>query len=80
MATVVLARPLVGQAESAALNIIDTDAHERAELQALLPYLAPMWRKYITDFGWQPERLLLCKIFYQNAQALHQKMPALQPR
>lgn len=37
-------------------HIIDTDVHERAELPALLPYLAPMWRKYITDFGWVPER------------------------
>ncbi|WP_200834479.1 amidohydrolase family protein [Amycolatopsis alkalitolerans] len=32
--------------------------HERADLQALVPYLEPMWRKYITDFGWQPERVL----------------------
>ncbi|GEL20084.1 amidohydrolase [Pseudonocardia asaccharolytica DSM 44247 = NBRC 16224] len=58
MATVVRARPLVAQAQSTALNIIDTDVHERAEMHALLPYLAPEWRKYITDFGWQPERLL----------------------
>lgn len=40
------------------LHIIDTDVHERAELPALLPYLEPMWRKYITDFCWVPERNL----------------------
>lgn len=39
-------------------NIIDTDVHERAEPHALVPYLEPMWRKYITDFGWQPDRVL----------------------
>lgn len=58
MTTVVRARPMVSQAQSTALNIIDTDVHERAELQDLLPYLASDWRKYITDFGWEPERLL----------------------
>ena len=40
------------------LHIIDTDVHERAELPALLPYLEPMWHKYITDFGWVPDRVL----------------------
>ena len=39
-------------------HIVDTDVHERAELPALVPYLAPMWQKYITDFGWVPERNL----------------------
>lgn len=39
-------------------HIIDTDVHERAELPALLPYLEPMWQKYITDFGWIPDRVL----------------------
>jgi uncharacterized protein len=39
-------------------HIIDTDVHERAELPALVPYLEPMWQKYITDFGWVPERNL----------------------
>ena len=58
MTTVVRARPLVAQAQSTPMNIIDTDVHERAELQSLLPYLEPQWRKYITDFGWEPERLL----------------------
>jgi uncharacterized protein len=40
------------------VNIIDTDVHERADLRALLPYLDPIWRKYITDFEWQPDRVL----------------------
>lgn len=39
-------------------SIIDTDVHERADPLALVPYLEPMWRKYITDFGWVPDRLL----------------------
>lgn len=52
------ARPLVAQAKSQELSIIDTDVHERADLRALLPYLEPQWRKYITDFGWQPDRVL----------------------
>ena len=39
-------------------HIIDTDVHERADLEALLPYLDPMWHKYITDFGWTPDRVL----------------------
>jgi predicted TIM-barrel fold metal-dependent hydrolase len=39
-------------------HIIDTDVHERADLPALLPYLDPMWHKYITDFNWMPERIL----------------------
>lgn len=58
MTSTVTARPLVAQAQTKKLNIIDTDVHERAELESLLPYLDPMWRKYITDFGWQPERLM----------------------
>jgi predicted TIM-barrel fold metal-dependent hydrolase len=40
------------------LSFIDTDVHERAELGSLVPYLEPIWRKYITDFGWQPDRVL----------------------
>lgn len=56
--TAVRARPLVSQAKKQDLHIIDTDVHERADLRALLPYLEPMWRKYITDFGWQPDRVL----------------------
>jgi uncharacterized protein len=40
------------------LGIIDTDVHERADTMALLPYLEPQWHKYITDFGWVPDRVL----------------------
>lgn len=39
-------------------RFIDTDVHERAELGALVPYLEPIWRKYITDYGWVPDRFL----------------------
>ena len=39
-------------------EIVDVDVHERAALDELVPYLAPQWRRYITEFGWQPERLL----------------------
>jgi len=39
-------------------RFIDTDVHERAELDALLPYLDPIWHKYITDYGWVPDRFL----------------------
>lgn len=37
-------------------RLIDTDVHERAELEDLLPYLPAIWHKYITDYGWTPER------------------------
>jgi uncharacterized protein len=40
------------------MTIIDTDIHERAELHELLPYLDPVWHKYITDYGWIPDRFL----------------------
>ena len=40
------------------MSIIDTDIHERAHLQELLPYLDPVWHKYITDYGWIPDRFL----------------------
>lgn len=50
--------PVASRQATRHFNIIDTDVHERAELQALVPYLEPMWRKYITDFGWQPDRVL----------------------
>lgn len=40
------------------LSLIDTDVHERADTHALVPYLAPPWQKYITDFEWQPDRAL----------------------
>lgn len=56
--TQVASRPLVSSGTSNKLTIIDTDVHERADLHALVPYLAPIWRKYITDFGWQPDRVL----------------------
>lgn len=39
-------------------RFIDTDVHERAELGVLVPYLEPIWRKYITDYGWVPDRFL----------------------
>ena len=39
-------------------EIVDVDVHERAALEELVPYLEPQWRRYITEFGWQPERLL----------------------
>jgi predicted TIM-barrel fold metal-dependent hydrolase len=39
-------------------SIVDVDVHERAALTDLLPYLAPQWHRYITDFGWTPDRVL----------------------
>lgn len=39
-------------------EIVDVDVHERAALEELVPYLEPQWRRYITEFEWQPERLL----------------------
>jgi predicted TIM-barrel fold metal-dependent hydrolase len=39
-------------------RFIDTDVHERAEVTALVPYLQPMWRKYVTDYQWVPDRFL----------------------
>jgi uncharacterized protein len=39
-------------------RFIDTDVHERADLGVLVPYLDPMWQKYITDYGWVPDRFL----------------------
>ena len=39
-------------------NLIDTDVHEVAQLEDLLPYLSAIWHKYITDYGWQPEERL----------------------
>jgi uncharacterized protein len=41
-----------------ALSIIDTDIHERAELDALVPYLDKRFRHYITEAGWVPDRVL----------------------
>ena len=40
------------------MSIIDTDIHERADLTQLLPYLDRVWHKYITDYGWIPDRFL----------------------
>src|SRR5690606_712624 len=36
---------------------IDTDVHERGSEGGhhLVPYLAPQWQKYFTQFGWSPE-------------------------
>jgi uncharacterized protein len=56
--TEVSIRPVVPSPPVRKFNLIDIDVHERAELRALVPYLSPMWRKYITDFGWQPDRVL----------------------
>ena len=39
-------------------EIVDVDVHERVGLDELVPFLAPQWRRYVTEFGWQPERLL----------------------
>jgi predicted TIM-barrel fold metal-dependent hydrolase len=39
-------------------RLIDVDVHERADLGELLRYLDPIWHRYITDYGWAPERLL----------------------
>lgn len=40
-------------------RMIDTDVHERApQIEALLPYLPTVWHKYITDYGWVPDRFL----------------------
>jgi predicted TIM-barrel fold metal-dependent hydrolase len=39
-------------------RLIDTDVHERAPLEELLPYLPRQWHKYITDYGWIPDRFL----------------------
>lgn len=40
------------------MSLVDTDVHERAELGELLPYLPSVWHKYITDYGWTPDRFL----------------------
>ena len=40
------------------LAVVDVDVHERAALADLVPYLAPSWRRYLTDFGWVPDRVL----------------------
>ncbi|HZO05910.1 MAG TPA: amidohydrolase family protein [Solirubrobacterales bacterium] len=37
-------------------RLIDTDVHERVELEQLLPHLPAIWHKYVTDYGWTPER------------------------
>ena len=39
-------------------ELIDTDVHERALLEDLLPYLEPQWQRYITHYGWVPDRAL----------------------
>ena len=39
-------------------RFIDVDVHERAELEELLPHLPSIWHKYVTDYGWTPERQL----------------------
>ena len=36
------------KAAKPAPRIVDTDVHERAALSDLLPFLEPVWRKYIT--------------------------------
>ena len=57
MTEAVVGNPVL-QTPERKFHIIDTDVHERADLEALLPYLDPMWHKYITDFGWTPDRVL----------------------
>ncbi len=47
--------PLTGRERT---EIVDVDVHERAALEELVPHLEPQWRRYITEYGWQPERLL----------------------
>ncbi len=39
-------------------RFIDTDVHEFAEVPALVGYLAPVWRKFVTDYRWVPDRFL----------------------
>ena len=39
-------------------GVIDTDIHEVATIEDLLPYLPPVWHKYVTDYGWKPEERL----------------------
>jgi predicted TIM-barrel fold metal-dependent hydrolase len=39
-------------------RFIDVDVHERADLRDLLPHLDPVWHKYITHYGWTPDRFL----------------------
>lgn len=39
-------------------RFIDTDVHERAELDSLVPHLEPIWHKYLTDYRWTPDRRL----------------------
>lgn len=40
-------------------RMIDTDVHECApRLESLLPYLPAVWHKYLTDYGWIPDRFL----------------------
>jgi len=38
--------------------VIDTDIHEVATIEDLLPFLPSVWHKYVTDYGWQPEERL----------------------
>ncbi len=38
-------------------RLIDTDVHERAELEDLLEHLPAIWHRYLTDYGWTPERM-----------------------
>lgn len=58
MTTSLSQKPLVETAPRRGARFIDTDVHERAELDVLVPYLEPMWRKYITQYGWVPDRFL----------------------
>src|SRR4051812_45695246 len=47
-----------GRSRPGGPRLIDTDVHERAPLEELLPYLPRQWQKYITDYGWAPDRFL----------------------
>tara|TARA_B100000614_G_C14456565_1_gene456641 strand:+ start:299 stop:505 length:207 start_codon:yes stop_codon:yes gene_type:complete len=40
-----------------AARLIDSDIHhEIRSTRDLLPYLSDQWKRYITDYGWVPER------------------------
>jgi uncharacterized protein len=56
--TTLSAQPIAESAPRRGPRFIDTDVHERADLAALVPYMAPIWQKYITQYGWVPDRFL----------------------
>lgn len=50
--------PRTWEQQGGGCTTIDIDVHERADTMSLVPYLDPLWRKYITDMGWMPDRIL----------------------